>query len=522
MNLFLLVAKLSNHHQQLDYEVLQAGIEKVVSPLNHNGSIAMTFQENTLYVPGTVSLSRAENVLMFNQPPPFEKFCLDFGNSIIASYTKINCGLPDSLVTQQSRIYDCLFKYSGRADKNLIGFQRIRVSHETRDGENVWLNPLIVRLKVAGDELAKPDNINMISVQVELHKIKELENVFFEPYLGSDFNGRVALLSYLGDKVREQPRSMTVVESLLFGTQPTKNAVVAFVALDALGGAFEIRGYGSGEPKFIWHPPIKGLSPNGKKLAEALLLEWGGTLEALGKWPVATPAPQRVPEIYNPLWESMGLVSQVVAKEIARSAEKALEISNIPAENNEQTTIAYLYDIINYNRAVFDGCHIGHYRLRKFDDNQWEFLFDLMGFYQDFAQRFLVPRSPVFINLPVLDHDNLDRLPKEVLKAYKDYEYQRQIDLVNSLDYGARTLLVQVLHYSNEPVLAEQCIDLPYCFGWPWQWYQLLYRHPFHTQLHFQLPLSDSAVLGHAQVGMAILGTKVSSTVYKALTPISM
>ncbi|OAD23798.1 hypothetical protein THIOM_000359 [Candidatus Thiomargarita nelsonii] len=81
---------------------------------------------------------------------------------------------------------------------------------------------------------------------------------------------------------------------------------------------------------------------------------------------------------------------------------------------------------------------------------------------------------------------------------------------------------VQILRYILEQIPADKRVDLPYHFGWPWQWYQLLYSHPFDMQLHFQLPLQGSAVLGHAKIGMAILGKKVGPTLYKATAPIRM
>jgi len=182
------------------------------------------------------------------------------------------------------------------------------------------------------------------------------------------------------------------------------------------------------------------------------------------------------------------------------------------------TIIAWLYDILIYNQAIFNQCHIGHYRLRKLDKELWDFSFDFMGFYQDFAERFLVPQSPVLIALPALDEEALNRVPTEVSEAHKRYE-NRQIDLVNSLDYGARTMLVQLLQDINLPT---NSVDLPYQFGWPWQWYQLLYTHPFDVQLRLKVPLQDSAVLGHARIGIMTLGAKVSPVLYKPTTAIRM
>ena len=546
MNSFSLVAKFS-HFQfaQTDYDVLNnqnLGIKKVSPRERGNYSLAMTLQDHTLYIPKNhqEKLNETQNVLMFKTCPDFDKFFLDFGNET-ANYIKMlpnECGLPNSLATKQGQIDGCLFKYKNR-DPNVVDYTKITVKNEDIKEKNVWLNPLILSLPIMGEQLAEPINQNVISINQVLHKQEQCgnDNIFFEPHLERDFDGRVAFLAGLNQKIREQNRQLSAIETLFLVRN--HNAYIAFLALDSLGGAFEIRDYGD-DTKFIWYAP-KNLSPNGKKLVNALVSNWGGLIEGEKEVPIAVPAPQRVPKIYTPIWESVRSVSETEADDIDNSAVSALNIVQ-NSNRDPQTIIAWLHDLMSEYQELFKKCHIGHYRLKKIAHSEkWDFSYDILGFCQNFSERFLAPQSPVLIKLPILK--NLDKLPPHIQDAHQKYE-SGYIDIVNSLDYGARSLLVRIWW----PILGAQLkqnkgpenppqpsfpkvgkggidfrIELPYDFGWAWQWYQLLYNQPIDAQISLKLlPKEDSAIVGYGQVGKVTVGKEVGPTAYRATTPIRL
>ncbi|MCH9647768.1 MAG: hypothetical protein K0U98_05985 [Deltaproteobacteria bacterium] len=216
-------------------------------------------------------------------------------------------------------------------------------------------------------------------------------------------------------------QSRSLIEALFWGTRPSAGGEIpswlAFLCLDSLGGSFLASGFGeSGEARWQWLPPAEGRSLH--LLADFCCQIWGGEK--------ASAADAALPEAARPsqsppkeAWFDTHMVpDEQLAHELVGDIVALLRQHKATARLPTFQALAALIEAVGPKgrwprTSVWDEWRRfqrGRVHLSAVGDEQgsWWVGLDHTGLLEAFSARFLVPTSPVGVQIPtfgVLDDE---------------------------------------------------------------------------------------------------------------------
>jgi hypothetical protein len=422
--------------------------------------------------------------------------------------------LPDSRATRAGHFERCGY----RLDPRGAGDRDIRADLDGDAGRCrgepvAWLNPIVLRLAVAGNELSlaveggelRPARAGVSVQHVLRHLVDRGSLLFVEPLFVEEFDGRVLLLQELHHRYRDHLRATnSPVERLLWGDRDTAEDAdepcwKPFLVLDALGGSFSIRRHGTGRPRYCWKPP-PDLSPNARWLADYWLRLWPGTL-------VEDPWPKRVVSLPHPAreWPEPTYRSPVSddADAAATVASCAALLGRAAGADGDGPPLGWLASLLQRempDRPEFRQAHYGFFARAGTEVRFWE-----AEFLDHFARGHLAPRSPVHVELPPLEFvDGWQR--DEVVRGHEAAVGGLAVELTRSPLLGAGKLLRHLFEHNNDPPSgAPTERRLEYEFGWWNDWFTSLFSDPAETPVRFVVQ-RPGLVLKQKRLGEGVLG----------------
>ena len=387
---------------------------------------------------------------------------------------------------------------------------------EQKESFAAILNPMIIRVKLAGNDLAEPDGrINLQkTLNDELAACQQPGGfMMVEPLIPAADEERIRAL-------REGARMLKGVEktrlsrvlSLIWGSDERvlDEPWLPFYCLDSLNGTFMICGcqephktvHGMMEKK--WYRNTGTASANSRWFARYWAKLWGGTHEddspsfnIIHRHPEAIRRESfRTPDDYT------GLFLLSAAEKLDHRPGKLFdELADTPASYNK-ALYGFLAHIFQHTTAPF---HQPYMRWIVHDNGSKELRVDNMSLLEMAGRKALLPKSALRAQFPALSS-----LPRgEARELYRDAIGERCLDLYQSVDWAGRRfgeLLFTALQQGGAPEIASQDTEtvwnVPYRDNWWGVWYQGLFTQRPPKPVRFM----SSFVLGVSKLGVDMIG----------------
>lgn len=450
---------------------------------------------------------------------------------------------PDSLLfrPQGGDLRRRLLRETRRVGDELTHWQ-IGVARSERPPE-AWMNPLILRIQLAGSSCAPPPADALPSdTRVAFSQLMQHTDVLglvpgFEP----EDDVRCRAWRLLLQHTSEHP---SAVERLVLGANSPDNigaddVAWTFTALDSLGGHFSLDGHGQPDARaplnYTWHPNPRS-APNTLWFGNELVARWrqAAALIPTGPPDGQSPTPPARPDLSAPNTGSRVMFGAArpsppgqsdvrilgqhdvltfpqrpfaIAPQRFSAATIQSAVESLPnylrlctewqPEVSAKTTLRFFQDLLEDLTACQipyeERLHRRWFRLIGKD----RLATDVPGLLNDLAKHLVVPRSPLLVKLP--------RPSADSAIAY--------LDLVRAVPGGARALVWALLRERSSP-LSERTVALT--MGWWNTWHTTLFDDPADVIIRFR---KSQFELGAAILGKGALGG-APDTKLEATTPV--
>jgi hypothetical protein len=384
---------------------------------------------------------------------------------------------------------------------------------------DAWMNPLIVRINLAGNGCepppagALPSDTRFAFAQL----MEQFDLLALIPGFEVDDDVRCRAWRLLLQGVGR--RAPSAIERLIVGAaSPARtddhDVAWAFCALDALGGRFLVDGHGRTEVtqrgvSYVWFPHSRSTA-NTLWFAQQVVRRWN-------EGSALVPGFKKDPAILDVSATQFKLAHKALPQARMVAAQSVLSFSQrlfavAPQRFSPESLQQTIHSLPNYLRSCADWqpdesakktlnffqslltdlaeCGVPfnprlHRRWFRLSGSN-QLATDVPGLLADLAQELVVPRSPVLFSLPQPTQNSVRTF----------------VDLIAAVPGGARALIWALLRERGE-ALEER--TLPLTMGWWNAWHTSLFDDPADVRLRFRKTQFELglAVLGKGQLGGA-------------------
>ena len=295
--------------------------------------------------------------------------------------------------------------------------QRLNKLPETKN--IVWVNPVCLRLPLAGNELSQKT--------FQLWENSDVEPLWIEPLFQSEQAPRIQFYQR-GEKINSQKSSLSRIEKLIWGN-PTNDyhRWQAFAALDALQGHFHLD-----NSQYSWQAP-KRLSANARYFADYWLKRWHGKEDNITHNDNEIISPPSYTETFRYATNTI----DVPFNSDYHNRKKLFGMFSLSKQPVFQMIEAILTNCPNDHPA--NDLHRGYLTIHENQAGN----FNANAYLYEFAQRYIVSFSPLTIAFP--QHPFKDELKEtDFFTAQKKYykcdinKLNERFALIHSTFHGAR------------------------------------------------------------------------------------
>ncbi|MDM8557390.1 hypothetical protein [Candidatus Parabeggiatoa sp. HSG14] len=411
----------------------------------------------------------------------------------ILSMKKIALAYDDNktLWQHKSSLSQHLFIQETKDDYQPNGYkviiQRPNKLPETKN--TVWVNPICLRLPLMGGEL-NPETFQLWE--------ENTEPLWLEPLFQNEQAPLIQFYQH-GEEQIKSKKSLSRIEKLIWGNSTNQNDYYrwqVFAALDALQGHFHL----NNQSQYYWEPP-KTLSPNARYFADYWLKRWHGKEEKdiihNDNKPISPPS-------YTPTFRYTTNTMDVPFNNNHHNREKLFEDFSLLEQSAFKMISAILKDCPDSH--VANDLHRGYLTIHENQNGQYSLNFNANAYLYEFAQRYIVPFSPITVAFPQPVFKEKSGVT-DFLKAQKKYyesdieKLEERFDLIKSTFHGARGFFQQLCD-CLENGLQDDNFEPPLQNGWWNHWHEWLYSHSIQSQFIFTLPpIQQPTRVGQAKVG---------------------
>jgi hypothetical protein len=383
--------------------------------------------------------------------------------------------------------------------------------HNRETIPDCWMNPIILKLRLAGDELKERPEGN----EVVWSLANDANRIFIDPLLSPASASRLLFAQRVAKLAEARGGTLSTIEALLCGAggKPSDGGARAFIALDELDGVFSIAPGQAGANGYRWSPGWTKAGGNEEWFARRCVDDWGGGWrEAYPSGDVVTPE-QAVETREMPAERG----------EIAIPREQTIEVADLlqrppwrdrPADD----PLLFIGDLLGdpefpktqMNRAAGQ-------RLRRAEDSQatapgmLAVEFDSTGYVDDVTLNVLLPRRPVLISFP----ESPLFQNAAIAARYREALQGLFFDLARSpMMAGWQFLSRLAATLKGPPLVANGAFEVTYRFGWWTEWWNYLFSTPCGTEFVFEVPAMGfvlrASLLGNDPLGKGGRGYRQS------------
>jgi hypothetical protein len=346
----------------------------------------------------------------------------------------------------------------------------------------VWVNPVCLRLPLAGDELNKKT--------FQLWE-KDVEPLWIEPLFQSEQAPRIQFYQRGEEKINSQKSSLSRIEKLIWGN-PTNDyhRWQAFAALDALQGHFHLD-----NSQYSWQAP-KRLSANARYFADYWLKRWHGKEDNI------THNDNQIisPPSYTQTFRYATNTIDIPFNSDYHSREKLFRMFSLSEQSVFKMIEAILTTCPDDHPA--NELHRGYLTIHENQAGN----FNANAYLYEFARRYIVPFSLLTVAFP--QSTFTDELKEtDFFTAQKKYykcdinKLNERFALTHSTFHGARGFFQQLCE-CLENGSQDDNFESPLQVGWWNHWHEWLYTHSTASKFIFSLPpVQQPTRVGQAKVG---------------------
>ncbi len=425
----------------------------------------------------------------------------------ILAQKNIRFGGNDNLWQHYSALSQHLFiqeigDFPANSDDCYLNVQSVQTLMPNDDDE-VWLNPICLRLPLTGGELQQ-ESFDLWA--------ENTQPLWLEPLFPSEQAPRIQFYQY-GDKqiqarktARKPAEHLSRLEKLIWSDTDYYHRWQAFAALDTLQGHFHID---NNKQRYYWQAPDE-LNPmdrynarynacyNARYFANYWLERWHG---------------EEVTE--SPLSDAIHPPSYT------KDFRYAAGTGWLPLKNNacqDRETLFNCFGLLNkpvYQviQAVLERCpnnhtahqiHHGYLTVHDNQGDEYALRFNAQAYLYEFAQRYIIPFSQISIDFPPAEFSKKEQAIElcKIQQAYFNEAIKElHFDPIYSTFHGARGFfqrLTESLVKGLQETDQVQTLNL----GWWNHWHDWLYKNTTTSTFRFHLPTDQLGPrVGHAKVG---------------------
>jgi hypothetical protein len=384
--------------------------------------------------------------------------------------------------------------------------------HKPEALPDCWMNPIILKLRLAGDELKeKPDGNEVVRSLAN-----DSTRIFVDPLLSPASASRLQFAQTVARLAQVRGGPSSTMEALLCGAggKPSDACARAFIALDELDGVFSVAPGQAGVNGYRWSPGWIKVGGNEEWFARQCVDDWGGGwLEAYPSGDVVS-SEQAVETREMPVLAERG--------EIPIPRDRTIEVADLlkrppwlvrPADDPIRFISALLGDP-DFPRTGMNEA--AGRRLRRAEDSHLtlpEMLaveFDSTAYVDDVTVNLLLPRTPVLISFPELSFQDVT-----VASQYREALEGLFFDPARSaMMAGWQFLSRLTAALKGPPLVVNGAFEATYRFGWWTDWWNYLFAKPCGTKFVFDVQargfVLNASLLGSDPLGKGGRGYRQS------------
>jgi len=353
------------------------------------------------------------------------------------------------------------------------------------DVEVAWLNPVIARLSVSGDDLAgaactsrePPVEASPTTREDErsqvLRCMTEPQSLLYcQPVFDLSYDARMVLLDHL-DGWRDD-QNPSGAERLYFGSkflcEVMEDALLdspnwlPYLSLDSLGGDFAVTHHGN-KPQVLWSAPASFASGNGRWFARHWLKRWGGEEAAPALRFDALPQTSRTRDGWGrPSVVSLPLDSTCLGP---MSSSKLLLLTD--AHDGDRELFSRVNELLDHMEIqelkVLEALRgAWHTEIANDNSRSHRTLFDKAEFLTRLCAAVLQPESDVWLKLDLPRHTLSEPMERQTMKALGN----RWLNVFDTPSYGQRDWIERIFTLAGRPKPTE--VDILFESGWWIDW----------------------------------------------------